>query len=64
MEAEGIAGRDRRAWEAIRRAAQNDPDLIVRQAAADAMEGRFVAPRKRYERRQRRHDRPAARKAL
>jgi HEAT repeat protein len=59
-----LAGRDRRAWEAIQRAAENDPDRIVRQAAADAMEGRFVAPRKRYERRQRRHDRPAARKAL
>jgi HEAT repeat protein len=59
-----LAGRDLRAWEAIQRAAQNDPDRLVRQAAADALAGRFVAPRKRYERRQRRHDRPAARKAL
>jgi HEAT repeat protein len=59
-----LAGRDSRAWEAIERAAENDPDGIVRQAAADALAGTFVAPRKRYERRQRRHDRPAARQAL
>jgi HEAT repeat protein len=58
-----LAGRDPRAVDAIRRAAADDPDRIVRQAAADALAGRFVAPRKRYERRQRRHDRPAARRA-
>ncbi len=52
-----LGGRDRRAWDAIARAAEHDPDRIVRRAAADALRGRFVAPRKRYERRQRRHDR-------
>lgn len=56
-----LAGRDSRAWEAIGRAAEHDPDAIVRRAAADALCGRFVAPRKRYERRQRRHDRLTAR---
>jgi HEAT repeat protein len=56
-----LAGRDIRAWEAIGRAAERDPDSIVRRAAADALCGYFVAPRKRYERRQRRHGRPAAR---
>lgn len=59
-----LCDRDHRAWEAIQRAAETDADAIVRQAATDAMEGRFVIPRKRYERRQRRHDRPAARTAL
>jgi HEAT repeat protein len=59
-----LAGRDARAWEAIRRAGEHDPDDLVRRAAADALSGNFVAPRKRYERRQRRHDRPAARTAL
>jgi HEAT repeat protein len=58
-----LGGQDRRAWEAIRRAADHDPDGIVRRAAADALCGYFVAPRKRYERRQRRHDRRAARLA-
>jgi HEAT repeat protein len=58
-----LAGRDRRAWDAIGRAADRDPDGIVRQAAADALGGYFVAPRKRYERRQRRHGRLAARVA-
>jgi hypothetical protein len=56
-----LADRDSRAADAIRRAAELDPDPIVRRAARDAMEGAFVAPRKRYERRQRRHDRAAAR---
>ncbi len=56
-----LAGRDSRAREAIERAAEHDPDKIVRLAAADALGGNFVAPRKRYERRQRRQDRrPAA----
>jgi HEAT repeat protein len=58
-----LAGRDRRAWEAIERAAEHDPDAIVRRAAADALRGSFVAPRKRYERHQRRHDRQARRTA-
>lgn len=56
-----LAGRDIGAWEAIGRAASNDPDDIVRLAAADALSGQFVAPRKRYERRQRRHARSAGR---
>jgi HEAT repeat protein len=55
-----LAGRDHRAWDAIGGAARNDPDEIVRQAAADALSGFFVAPRKRYERRQRRHNQKAA----
>jgi HEAT repeat protein len=54
-----LGRRDSRAWDAIGRAADNDPDGIVRRAAADALCGYFVAPRKRYERRQRRHDRAA-----
>jgi HEAT repeat protein len=58
-----LGGRDGRAWEAIRRAAEHDADGIVRQAAADALGGSFVAPRKRYERRQRRHGRRTARTA-
>jgi HEAT repeat protein len=58
-----LAGRDSRAWEAIGRAAKEDPDCIVRRAAADALCGYFVAPRKRYERRQRQHDRLARRTA-
>lgn len=56
-----LAGRDTLAWEAIGRAASSDPDDIVRLAAADALSGLFVAPRKRYERRQRRHARSARR---
>ena len=56
-----LAGRDNAAWEAIGHAAKNDPDRIVRLAAADALSGRFVAPRKRYERRQRRHARSTRR---
>jgi hypothetical protein len=56
-----LARRDRRAWEAIGRAAERDPDGIVRAAAADALRGYFVAPRKRYDRRQRRHCGRAAR---
>ena len=56
-----LAGRDRRAWEAIERATQDDPDVIVRRAAAEALHGPFFMPPKRYERHQRRHDRVAAR---
>jgi hypothetical protein len=58
-----LADRDSRARQAIGRAAEHDPDGIVRRAAADALCGYFVAPRKRYERRQRRHGRRAARTA-
>ncbi len=57
-----LDGRDHRAGEAISRAASHDPDRIVRQAAADALCGYYVAPRKRYERRQRRHDRMGTRR--
>jgi hypothetical protein len=52
-----LSARDARAWSVVDRAAREDPDDLVRQAAADALAGRFVAPRKRYERRQRRHAR-------
>jgi hypothetical protein len=55
-----LGARDSRAWAAISHAAEHDPDPIVRRAATDAISGYFVAPRKRYERRQRRHDRMAA----
>ncbi len=58
-----LARRDSQAWDAIGRAAEQDPDGIVRRAAAEALCGYFVAPRKRYERHQRRHDRLAARPA-
>jgi hypothetical protein len=58
-----LAGRDSRAADAISRAAEQDPDGMVRQAAADARRGYFVAPRKRYERRQRRHGRRAPKTA-
>jgi HEAT repeat protein len=59
-----LAGRDSRAREAIRRAAEHDPDAIVRTTAADALRGYFVAPRKRFERHQRRHGRRAPRTAV
>jgi hypothetical protein len=55
-----LAGRDSRARDAIERAAEHDPDAIVRQAAADALAGNSVPSRKRYERRQRRQDRRLA----
>jgi hypothetical protein len=58
-----LAGRDDRAWQAIGRSVEQDPDGLVRRAAADALCGHFVAPRKRYERSQRRHDQKAARTA-
>jgi hypothetical protein len=54
-----LSGQDPRAKPAVERAAGNDPDRLIRQAAADGLAGRFVAPRKRYERRQRRHARTA-----
>ncbi len=55
-----LAGQEARAWAALEEASVHDSDPIVRQAARDALAGRFVAPRKRYERRQRRHDRGSA----
>jgi HEAT repeat protein len=56
-----LSGQDHRAWFAVQRAAEDDPDELIRQAAGDGLAGRFVAPRKRYERRQRRHARTARR---
>ena len=50
-----LAGRDGRAGEALRWAARNDPDRLVRECAQHAVEGRWVPPKKRYERSQRRH---------
>jgi hypothetical protein len=52
-----LSGREVRAWAALQEASVHDPDPIVRLAARSALAGRFVAPRKRYERRQRRHGR-------
>jgi hypothetical protein len=54
-----LSGQDGRARAAVERCSLNDPDRLVRQAAADGLAGRFVAPRKRYERHQRRHARTA-----
>jgi hypothetical protein len=50
-----LSRRDVQARPAVERSARNDPDELIRKAAADGLAGRFVAPRKRYERRQRRH---------
>lgn len=58
-----LAGRDPEAWRAVQRAAANDPDELIRRAASHGLAGRFVAPRKRYQRAQRRHAGLAARKA-
>jgi len=55
-----LQGRDERARAAVKRASLTDPDGVLRQAAGDGLSGRFVRPRKRYERRQRRHARPVA----
>jgi HEAT repeat protein len=59
-----LGDRDRRAWEAIVWASEHDPDRIVRCAAAGALGGQFVAPRKRYERARRRHDRQAVQQTV
>jgi hypothetical protein len=56
-----LAGRDPRARGVLRRAAADDGDPVIRRAAEDALAGRYVAPRKRYERRERRHARTARR---
>jgi len=51
-----LAGRDGRAREALQAAADSDADPLVRKCAQDAAtSGYFVPPKKRYERRQRRH---------
>jgi hypothetical protein len=51
----GLVARDGRARDAIRQAAVQDRDPLVRKCARDALAGYFVAPQKRYERSQRRH---------
>jgi hypothetical protein len=57
-----LAAKDERARIAVERASISDPDELIRHAAADGLAGRFVAPRKRYERRQSRHRRTARRR--
>jgi len=56
-----LQGLDERARAAVERAALSDSDRLIRQAAGDGLAGRFIPPRKRYERSQRRHARTAAR---
>ena len=51
----GLVDRDPRAREAIRTAAKQDPDPLVRKCARDALDGHFQMPKKRFERSQRRH---------
>jgi hypothetical protein len=50
-----LAPDDSAARMAFEAAAASDPDPLTRHAAAGALQGRFVAPRKRYERHQRIH---------
>ena len=50
-----LAPSDGRARPGVEASAASDADPIVRQAAADALAGRLVQPRKRYQRKQRRH---------
>jgi HEAT repeat protein len=50
-----LAGSDPRARSAVEAAATSDSDPIVRRSAVDALAGRLVPPRKRYQRSQRRH---------
>ena len=58
-----LSGRDRRAWATLEHAAACDADPVIRRAATDAVHGRYVAPRKRYERNERRHAGTARRAA-
>jgi HEAT repeat protein len=51
----GLASRDARAGEALKAAARIDPDPLVRECARQAAAGRWVPPKKRYQRHQRRH---------
>jgi hypothetical protein len=55
-----LSEREARVRASLEEASVHDSDPIVRQAALSALAGRFVAPRKRYERRQRRHGRGSA----
>ena len=50
-----LASGDGAARAALEVVATGDPDQLIRRAAAGALEGRFVAPRKRYQRHQRTH---------
>jgi HEAT repeat protein len=50
-----LSSSDGRARAAVQASAVSDQDPIVRRAAADALAGRLVQPRKRYQRQQRRH---------
>lgn len=52
-----LASSDGRARPAVEASASHDHDPIVRRAAADALAGRLVQNRKRYQRSQRRHRR-------
>jgi HEAT repeat protein len=51
----GLSGRDPRALEALGRPARDNSDAVVRRCVADAAKGGYTAPKKRYERSQRRH---------
>ena len=50
-----LRGCDERVAAALSRAARTNGDQQVRRCAADALQGRFVPPKKRYDRSQRRH---------
>lgn len=50
-----LSDRDARVKTALQCAAADDADPLVRGCARDALAGRFVPPKKRYERAQRRH---------
>ena len=56
-----LAPGDSKARTALEAAATSDPDPLTRRAAVGAVQGCFVAPRKRYERTQRTHARTARR---
>ena len=51
----GLADREPRAREALERSGRENSDALVRRCAADAARGRFVPPKKRFERSGRRH---------
>lgn len=56
-----LAADDDRARTAVEISARHDADPIVRRAAAEALAGRLVHSRKRYQRSQRRHVTPTSR---
>ena len=59
-----LAHHDERARAAVERVASEDSDTIVRRAAAAALAGQIIQPRKRYQRQQRQHAKLARRTAL